>query len=153
VNRGGFTLIEVLTVTVIMGLLASMALPKYQLFRKKAEAADAMAAMVTARGAAYNFNESHGVWPATAGFGVAPKGLDEFLPGAFSFDRGSYQLAWTSLGAAIGRSGKSFQLLWLQTEDGILCQSVAGLWGGQNNAEIMPFCSAKGGFVVLFVDR
>lgn len=152
-NRRGFTLVELLATVAILGLLASIALPKYQYLRKKAVAVDVMAAMVAVRTAAFNYNGTTGQWPATAGLGVVPGGLGPYLPGGLSFRTANYRLRWRQVSVGRGPTRSTYQVLLARFTDGQLCQGVAGLWGGSANAAIVPVCTARGGTVTLFVDN
>lgn len=58
-NRRGFTLIELLTRMSIIGLLASIALPKYQNLRQRATAAEIVSNMRTLR---RNLAPDHRAW-------------------------------------------------------------------------------------------
>ena len=151
-NRRGFTLIELMTTTAIMGLLATIALPKYQQIRKRANGAEVVAAMTAVRAGAYQFTDTNGGWPATAGLGVVPVGLGQYLTGGGStLFHGSYHdLGWLSFSA--GGAG-TFQLVYAVLNDAVVCQSTYGLLGGATNADLIGFCHAAGGFVFLWVDR
>jgi len=37
--------------------------------------------------------------------------------------------------------------------DGVVCQGLTGLWGGQSNRDLLSRCTARGGTVTLWVDR
>ncbi|MFN0177426.1 MAG: type II secretion system protein [Gemmatimonadales bacterium] len=153
-NRRGFTLIELLAVVAIIGLLASIALPKYQLLRKKAVAAEIMSAMRTARGGAFQYAENAGTWPPSAGRGRVPRGLGPYLPGGGTalFRAPSYQLTWTTR-AVRGGGRRTTQSISAFTNDGPTCQAVYGLWGGRANREVTSGCGRRGGTVFLWVDR
>jgi len=152
-NRRGFTLVELLTTVAVIGLLASIALPRYQQIKKKATAAEVVSAMTTARGAAYNYSETAGSWPATSGLGSVPSGMDQYLPGGGTtiFHGSDHQLGWLAIPGGFGF--KSTQILYAFMSDGVVCQSVYGMWGGARNADLLGFCSSGGGFVFLYVDR
>ncbi len=152
-NRRGFTFIELITVVVVIGVLASIALPKYQMFKKRAQSADIMTEMVAVRTAAFAYNESNGTWPPSAALGQTPTGLATYLPGNFSFQHSDYSLAWTALNLNLFGSSSGWQLIWMSTTDGVLCQGVAGLWGGSRNVDLLQACSSNGGVVLVFVDR
>ena len=68
-NRRGFTLIELLTTMSIIGLLASIALPKYQKIRQRATAAELVSNIRTLPLGAFQYNETSGTWPRTTGLG------------------------------------------------------------------------------------
>ena len=153
-NRRGFSLVELMTVVALMGLLATIALPKYQMFRKKAVAAEIVAAMNAVRAGAYQFNETAGAWPPSAALGAVPTGLAGYLPGGGTnlFQASDYQLAWFAL-RIIGFGSTGIQLIYAYVPDGVTCQSVYGLWGGAGNRDLLNLCGGGGGFVFLWVDR
>ena len=66
INKAGFTLLELLVVVVIIGILAAIALPKYQLAVDKAEFAKFQSTVVSLRDAYDEYYMAHGV--ATANF-------------------------------------------------------------------------------------
>ncbi|MGE0443427.1 MAG: type II secretion system protein [Gemmatimonadales bacterium] len=150
-NRRGFTLIELLTTTAILGLLATIALPKYQQIRKRGNAAEIVAAMTAIRSGAFQYSESHNAWPPSTLSGV-PTGLGEYLQGggAQLFDGPYHQMSWLSTPS---NSGPPQQMLMASINDGVICQTVYGLLGGTGNADLMGACTVSGGFVFLWVDR
>ena len=153
-SRRGFTLIELMTVISVMGLLASIALPKYQQIRKKADSAETVAAMSAVRLAAFQYNEATGNWPATAASGKVPTGLATYLSGGGTkiFSASYHKLQWTTLKVA-GRNPPAAQVITASITDGVVCKSVFGLWGGAGNKELVGSCAAKSGTVTLYVDR
>ena len=84
-RRRGFTLIEIMMVVVIIGILARVALPKYQQVRTRARAAAMISELNVIRGAAYMSFENTGVWPAETGTGKVPAAMMTALPNGFSF--------------------------------------------------------------------
>lgn len=63
-NSGGFTLIEVLVVVLIIGILTSVALPQYSKAVEKARAAQALQAVAQLRDAQIVFHDTYGRWAA-----------------------------------------------------------------------------------------
>ena len=71
-RRQGFTIIELMTVMIVIGLLAGMALLKYIDLRHRARAVQVAADLETVRLAAYNAWYEHNTWPNEAGPGQVP---------------------------------------------------------------------------------
>ena len=61
-KSGGFTLIEVLVVVLIIGILTSVALPQYQKAVEKARVAEALQALAQLRDAQLVFYDTYGRW-------------------------------------------------------------------------------------------
>ena len=61
-NKGGFTLLEVLVVVLIIGILTSIALPQYTKSVEKARAAQALQAVAQLRDAQIIFRDTYGRW-------------------------------------------------------------------------------------------
>ena len=101
-RRRGFTIIELLVVTFLMGILASIALLKYMDLRNNAIAAQMSQELRAIHVAALNYYADHEVWPAESGPGVVPTGMGPLLPGqlAGSLDRGKYVLDYENFGPA-----------------------------------------------------
>jgi prepilin-type N-terminal cleavage/methylation domain-containing protein len=100
-DRRGWTLIELLTVLVIMGLLASIAILKYIDLSRTAFAAKIAGEFGTVRLAAYNYEADHNNrWPAEVGPGTVPVELIDYLPKGFTFVKSSYLLDWENRGSS-----------------------------------------------------
>lgn len=108
--RQGFTLIEMLIVVLIIGILASIALPHYQQVLLKARAAEAIGNMDAIRVAAYNYFLDNHAWPPDVNRGETPPELAPLLPDDFTFERDGYLLDWdnwTEGGGELGTVGIS----------------------------------------------
>lgn len=95
-HRAGFTIIELLTVMIVIGILASIALLKFIDLRHRAHAAKAVGDLQAVRIAAYSAWYETGTWPAEVGAGTVPAGLVSYLPQNFPFNRPEYTLDWES---------------------------------------------------------
>lgn len=93
-GRTGFTMVELLTVTAIMGTLARMATPDIHKAILEAEAASVAGDFETVRVAALNYYADHFRWPADGYAGQVPDGLAPYLPANFNFVRQGYELDW-----------------------------------------------------------
>jgi prepilin-type N-terminal cleavage/methylation domain-containing protein len=93
-RRRGFSLIELLTVMLVIGVLAGIALLKYIDLRHRAMSAAAIADIEAIRLAGYSAFYETGIWPADAGAGMTPPGMAQYLAQNFSFTRPEYTLDW-----------------------------------------------------------
>lgn len=84
-RRAGFTLVELMVVATIIGILARIALPKYQRIRLKAQAAAMVSELNVIRGAAYTAFEDKAAWPLDVATGKIPPEMSKLLPGSLSF--------------------------------------------------------------------
>ena len=153
-NRRVCTLIELLTTLSIIGLLASIALPKYQNLRQKAVGAEIVANIRTLRLGAFQYNESSGAWPRTAPLGRVPTGVGPYLSGNGQtvMQGANYRMRWSSTGVN-RRNRRSVQTIQVRLTDGVLCQSAYWLMGGSRNLELRGSCNRRGGNLFLTVDR
>lgn len=152
-RRGGFVLVELLVIVVVLSLLAGIALPKYAAIKKRAVAARAIGALMVVRGAAYAANEATGSWPAGAMSGRMPAGLRSYLPGGFRFAEAEYSLAWRSSGFSLGGQQLSTQMVEVSTTDPFVCQSIGHLLGGTQNTDLLISCNGARGVITLFVEQ
>lgn len=93
-GRGGFSLVELLIVLLIVGILASLAIPTYQSMVIRARAAQVAGDLNTIKVAAYNYDADHHEWPPETDAGQIPAGLAPYLPDGFTFTRNDYDLDW-----------------------------------------------------------
>jgi len=101
-NRRGFTIIELLTVVVVMMVLAGIALLKYVDLRNNTIAVQMSGEMRAIAVATFNYHADTETWPPETGAGAVPLGLGPLLPGqlAGSFDRVQYLLDYENFGGS-----------------------------------------------------
>ena len=109
-RRAGFTFIELLTVMILIGVLASIALLKYIDLRHRARAAAAIGDLQAVRVAAYSAWYETGTWPGEVGAATVPPGLVQYLPQNFSFNRPEYTLDWESFVPPGGGTSPTMQV-------------------------------------------
>jgi prepilin-type N-terminal cleavage/methylation domain-containing protein len=93
-ERHGFTMVEVLTVMVVMGTLVRMAVPSFHDVLVRARAAEVIGDFETVRVAVLSYHADHQQWPADGYAAQVPPGLAEYLPDNFSFEGQGYVLDW-----------------------------------------------------------
>jgi len=93
-RRRGFTMVETLTVAVVMGTLARIATPDFHRVVLRARAADVAADFQTVQLAVLGYRADHADWPDDSYAGLVPDGLAPYLPAGFSFVRQGYLLDW-----------------------------------------------------------
>ena len=94
--RGGFTLVELVVVTMIVAILASIAVPLFRETLLKADAAHLVADAHTVSLATYEFLAEDGRFPGTGGLGTIPPELAGFLPDNFPFTYKDIEYQWFS---------------------------------------------------------
>jgi prepilin-type N-terminal cleavage/methylation domain-containing protein len=95
-NRRGFTIIELMTVIVIIGILATISTLRYIDLRDEATAAKISSEIDAVRLAAYNYWADHESFPPDAAAGVKPPELVDYTRGALHFTNSDYTLDWDS---------------------------------------------------------
>jgi len=90
----GFTLVEVVTVMMIVSVLARIAIPQMQEILTRARATEVRASFSVVEEAATRLSLENEPWPDDTDAGVVPPELVDMLPAKFSFDRERYQLDW-----------------------------------------------------------
>jgi prepilin-type N-terminal cleavage/methylation domain-containing protein len=101
-SKKGFTIVELLTVVIILGLLSGIAILKYLDLRNQARAAEVAGDFRTVMVAAYNYYADHNDWPPDGGAGAPPPVLVQYLPGSFTFSKPEWTLDFDNLGVGGG---------------------------------------------------
>lgn len=92
-DRRGFTLVEGMTVMLILGIVTRIAIPQIQDVRVRAQAAQALGDFRVIEHAAQEYLADNNQPPPDAGTGIVPAGLESYLEG-FTFNKPAYQLDW-----------------------------------------------------------
>ena len=98
-NQKGFTLVEVMIVTSIIALIASIAVPSYQRARKRAQV-NALINEMRVTGDAFQLYsaEKGSLPPNSSGFSAVPAGMSAYLPQASTWTgvspTGGYWVFW-----------------------------------------------------------
>lgn len=133
-KRAGFTLVELLTVTVLMGTLARLSAPGVHDVLLDARAASVVGDIDVVRVAALGYYADHFAWPDDAGPGTVPSGLAPYLPEGFDLRGPGYVLDWDVWPLPDGLPGAPDTRLLLAvtvvTEDRALGLAVADALGG-----------------------
>lgn len=104
-GRRGFTLVELLTVMVVMGVLASIAILRYMDMTNEALAGKVGNEMQQIRLAAIAYYVEAQDFPPAAGSGVRPPLLDPLLSEAATFSNAAYSMEWVNDGSPDGLVG------------------------------------------------
>ena len=130
----GFTMVEVLTVVVVVSTLARIGVPGFHEVLLKARATEVIGDFETVRVAAFGYHADHLRWPADGYTGEVPRGLETYLPENFSFQRLGYRLDWESWEVPDGLPGapgaKTIVGISVVTEDRELGRALADVLGG-----------------------
>lgn len=97
-DRRGFTIIELLTVMIILGILSAIAILKYKDIRNAARAAEVASDFRTVMIAAYGYYADHNDWPPDGSPGIIPPSMTSYLPGSFTFSKPEFTLDFDNLG-------------------------------------------------------
>lgn len=123
-GRGGFTLLELLVVLLLLALLSAIAIPNFQQAVLRARAAEAVGDMHVVRTALVQYPADLAGYPPDRGLGQVPPELVPYLPDEFSFAGEGYALDYDNWLGAVAVS--------VVTEDPRLAQAILSLLG--NNA-------------------
>ncbi len=132
-ERKGFTMVEMLTVAVVMGTLARVGTPTFHEVLLRARAAAVAGDFETVRVAVLNYYADHLEWPDDGYTGQVPGGLEPYLPDNFSFVRQGYRFDWENwaLPSGLPEHPERGVLLGISivTSDRELGQAVVDLFG------------------------
>ncbi|MCH8811424.1 MAG: hypothetical protein IID07_06305 [Gemmatimonadetes bacterium] len=106
-KRGGATIVEVMTVMLIVSIVARIAIPQFQEILTRARATEIRATFDVVEDAANRLIVQNNPWPEDAVAGVVPPELRASLPPGFTFERGRYQLDWENWALPEGMPGDS----------------------------------------------
>jgi len=95
-DRRGFTLLELMTVVIILGVLAAISTMRYLSLENDGLAAKVGSEMQEIRLASINYYTEHEMWPGPGTAGVAPVELAPLLSGATQFTTPNYTLEWVN---------------------------------------------------------
>lgn len=134
-ERGGFSLIELLLVLLIVGVLAQIVVPNYRVMTNKARAVDIMSRIDVIENAVRNYQGTNHSWPAEAPAGTRPPELDggAYIDEDFSFVGQDYQLDWENLSIPGGLPGDpgTTRILGVAvvTDNDVLARAIVELFG------------------------
>ncbi len=90
----GSTIVEAITVLLLVSIITRIAIPQLQEILTRARATEVRATFSVVAGAANRLSLENLPWPPDADAGVVPPELRHQLPDGFSFDHDRYQLDW-----------------------------------------------------------
>ena len=90
----GSTIVEAITVLLLVSIIIRIAIPQLQEILTRARATEVRATFSVVKGAASRLSLENIPWPADAEVGIVPPILQRRLPAGLSFDRDRYQLDW-----------------------------------------------------------
>ena len=151
-GRRGFTVVELLIVVCILGILATIIMPKVQGSRARARAASVLGSMHAVRIAATIYFDSAGAWPPNTAVGTVPAGLEGYLPSAVTFTGDGYQLQWRVTTVMSGGISTTVGSLQARTSDQLLCPPIGTLLGGPSPT-LTVACGAGSGRVTETIER
>ena len=106
-NRTGTTIVEVVTVMLVVSIITRIVIPQMQDILTRARATEIRASFSVVEEAATRLSVENNRWPEDADAGVVPPELLESLPPGFSFERDRYQLDWQNWVLPEGMPGDS----------------------------------------------
>ena len=106
-STGGTTIVEVVTVMLVVSIITRIVIPQMQDILTRARATEIRASFSVVEEAATRLSVENNRWPEDADAGVVPPELLESLPPGFSFERDRYQLDWQNWVLPEGMPGDS----------------------------------------------
>jgi prepilin-type N-terminal cleavage/methylation domain-containing protein len=146
-RRDGFTFIEMMTVLIVFGLLASLAILRYIDLTHRARVAQVAGDLQAVRVAAYGSWYETGRWPDEVGPGVVPPALVSYLPSGFRFQRNEYTLDWENFVPPAGGTSPGMQVgVVITTPLPRLERALENALGGR-----LPFINVGGALTFIIV--
>lgn len=134
-DRRGFTFIEMLIVMIVVGILATIALPRYHRLRQRAEAARVAGDFNAVKIAAFAYHSVTRQWPAEQGPGIIPPELVSELGNGFTFVKPQYTLDfenWLLPDGTPMHPGRQIVMgLTVTTTDSLLDFAILGVLGSR----------------------
>ncbi len=106
-STGGTTIVEVVTVMLVVSIITRIVVPQMQDILTRARATEIRASFSVVEEAATRLSVENNRWPEDADAGIVPPELLESLPPGFSFERDRYQLDWENWVLPEGMPGDS----------------------------------------------
>jgi prepilin-type N-terminal cleavage/methylation domain-containing protein len=131
-RRRGFTFIEIMLVMLIVGLLSSIAVPKYLDLKRRASTTNVIADFQVVRVAVLNFYGDSSYFPPEAPAGVIPPSLQRYLPQGFDFTGHGWTLDYENweLAPVAGPNGEPVLVgLTVTSDDPILAETTSRVLG------------------------
>ena len=128
----GFTFVEMLICMIIVGLLSSVAVPKYIDLKRRASTTRVVGDFQVLRVAAISFFGDSAYYPAEAGPGEMPAHLDKYLPNGFTFRRPGWTLDYENWDVGESSFSTTSQVIaiTLIPDDPVLAQTTLSVMGG-----------------------
>ena len=131
-NRNGFTLIELITTVLVIGVLANIAIPLNREARSRALAASAVNDINVIRTAVIGYIGGGDSVPASAPLGTVSPDLVSSLPNNFSFVAdGDVRYQWVALQPAWQRQLGWIGVVVIQGTDPVLMKYMKSLFGNR----------------------
>lgn len=102
-RNAGFTLIELLVTLTIVGMLSSIAVPKFRDVKRRATATQIVGDFAVMRHATLSFYLDSGYFPQEAGSGKIPRNLKNYLPNSYKMKKPQWTLDYENWSAKKGK--------------------------------------------------
>jgi len=131
-RRSGFSMLEMLIVMIIVGLLSSVAVPKYIDLKRRASTTRVVGDFNAIRVAAMSFYADSGYYPEETAAGVIPPTHLRYLPTGFSFVKPGWTLDYESWDAGQSPLGGTSAVVAISVipDDPILAIQTERMLGG-----------------------
>lgn len=150
-SRRGVTLVGTMVALATLLVLAGLIAPKIRADRRRARADRIVAVAKQVSAAVTAFQRDRHQWPASAGAGLVPTGLNTFS-GATPFQGEDYVLRYVLRSVHTQNDDVLHPILIVTSTDPRTCPDVYADLGGVRNANAFAFCGADTGSVYLFLN-